>query len=195
MKFASPIARVLGLSATAVGLIEANGADLALTLEHRGEERLQFVPIFSDELVFVASPSHPWARNGTVPLSEIPRQSMVVYGQRGAVFVPPERRNIGMIFQSYALWPHMTIIDNVAYGLALRKVPAADIAARVGRMLDAVRLSHLAQRYPAELSGGQQQRVALARALVVEPEILLLDEPLSNLDAALREEKIGRAHV
>ena len=111
--------------------------------------------------------------------------------------LPPEKRGMSMIFQSYALWPHMTIFDNVAYGLALRKVPAADIAARVGRMLDAVRLSHLAQRYPAELSGGQQQRVALARALVVEPEILLLDEPLSNLDAALREEmrfEVRRLH-
>jgi iron(III) transport system ATP-binding protein len=111
--------------------------------------------------------------------------------------LPPERRGMSMIFQSYALWPHMTIFDNVAYGLALRKMPRADIATRVGRILEAVKLSHLAERYPAELSGGQQQRVALARALVVEPEILLLDEPLSNLDAALREEmrfEVRRLH-
>jgi ABC-type Fe3+/spermidine/putrescine transport system ATPase subunit len=114
----------------------------------------------------------------------------------GAV-VPPERRNMSMIFQSYAVWPHKTVFDNVAFGLKLRKRPSAEIAERVGRMLDLVRLGNLAGRYPAELSGGQQQRVALARALVVEPEILLLDEPLSNLDASLREEmrfEIRRLH-
>jgi ABC-type Fe3+/spermidine/putrescine transport system ATPase subunit len=102
--------------------------------------------------------------------------------------LPPERRGMSMIFQSYALWPHMTIFDNVAYGLALRKMPRADIATRVGRILEAVKLSHLAERYPAELSGGQQQRVALARALVIRPDVLLLDESLSNLDAKLREQ-------
>jgi len=119
-----------------------------------------------------------------------------ILSQPGAT-VPPERRGMSMIFQSYALWPHMTIFDNVAYGLNLRKLDRADIAARVGRMLGAVKLDHLAGRYPGELSGGQQQRVALARALVVEPEILLLDEPLSNLDAALREEmrfEVRRLH-
>ncbi len=111
--------------------------------------------------------------------------------------LPPERRGMSMIFQSYALWPHMTIFDNVAYGLTLRKVERAEVERRVQTMLAAVRLEHLAERYPGELSGGQQQRVALARALVVEPEILLLDEPLSNLDAALREEmrfEVRRLH-
>ena len=111
--------------------------------------------------------------------------------------LPPERRGMSMIFQSYALWPHMTIFENVAYGLALRKFDKAEIAKRVAKMLGAVKLEHLAERYPGELSGGQQQRVALARALVVEPEILLLDEPLSNLDAALREEmrfEVRRLH-
>ncbi len=130
------------------------------------------------------------------PSAGIVRVGGRVLSQPGSA-LPPERRGMSMIFQSYALWPHMTIFDNVAYGLALRKMDRADIAARVGRMLDAVKLGKLADRYPGELSGGQQQRVALARALVVEPEILLLDEPLSNLDAALREEmrfEVRRLH-
>ncbi len=116
---------------------------------------------------------------------------------RPGATLPPERRGMSMIFQSYALWPHMTIFENVAYGLALRKFDKAEIGRRVAKMLGAVKLEHLAERYPGELSGGQQQRVALARALVVEPEILLLDEPLSNLDAALREEmrfEVRRLH-
>jgi iron(III) transport system ATP-binding protein len=111
--------------------------------------------------------------------------------------LPPERRNMSMIFQSYALWPHMTVADNVGYGLKVRKLPGAEVAARVKAMLAVIQLEHLADRYPGELSGGQQQRVALARALVVKPETLLLDEPLSNLDANLREEmrfEVRRLH-
>jgi iron(III) transport system ATP-binding protein len=111
--------------------------------------------------------------------------------------VAPERRGMSMIFQSYAIWPNMTVGQNVAFGLKLRKISSAEVTERVNRILDTVQLRHLKDRYPAELSGGQQQRVALARAIVIEPEVLLLDEPLSNLDANLREEmrsEIRRLH-
>ncbi|WP_293857541.1 ABC transporter ATP-binding protein [uncultured Alsobacter sp.] len=105
--------------------------------------------------------------------------------------VPAEKRDIGMVFQNYALFPHMTVGQNLAFGLEMRKVAPAEIAQRTARVLDMVQLGGFAERYPAQLSGGQQQRVALARALVIEPRILLLDEPLANLDAKLREEMRG----
>ena len=105
--------------------------------------------------------------------------------------VPPEHRGMSMIFQSYAIWPNMTVAENVGFGLNVRKLSASETRRRVAEILDVVKLGTLAHRYPAELSGGQQQRVALARAIVVRPEVLLLDEPLSNLDANLREEMAG----
>jgi iron(III) transport system ATP-binding protein len=105
--------------------------------------------------------------------------------------VPPEARGMGMVFQNYAVWPHKTVHENVAFGLKLRRVPAVDTRAKVKDALALVNLSGLEDRLPSELSGGQQQRVALARSLVVEPGILLLDEPLSNLDAKLRERMRG----
>jgi iron(III) transport system ATP-binding protein len=102
--------------------------------------------------------------------------------------VPAERRNLGLVFQSYALWPHRTVFDNVAYGLKLRDVPAGEIRSRVDAALTNLGLGQLGQRFPHQLSGGQQQRVAIARALVYNPPVILMDEPLSNLDAKLREE-------
>jgi putative spermidine/putrescine transport system ATP-binding protein len=102
--------------------------------------------------------------------------------------VAPQKRDIGLVFQHYALFPHMTVAQNVGYGLKMRRYPAARIAAAVGGALDLVRLGDLAARYPSQLSGGQQQRVALARALAIRPRLLLMDEPLSNLDAKLRDD-------
>ena len=117
-----------------------------------------------------------------------PSGGSATIGAADVTYLPPWRRNTGMVFQSYALFPHMTAAENVGFGLEMRKVPKADIAARAKEVLRLVRLDQYAERYPRQLSGGQQQRVALARALAVRPDVLLLDEPLSNLDAKLREE-------
>ncbi|MND47282.1 Spermidine/putrescine import ATP-binding protein PotA [compost metagenome] len=111
-----------------------------------------------------------------------------VYDGTARSEIPAEERNLGLVFQSYALWPHKTVFENVAYPLKLRKVSTAEITQRVQGVLDQLGLGHLGKRYPHQLSGGQQQRVAIGRALVYNPPVILLDEPLSNLDAKLREE-------
>ncbi len=112
----------------------------------------------------------------------------VVYSHEEHISIPPEERNIGMVFQNYAVWPHMTVFNNIAYPLRIRKMSNAEIRKKVEEALSIVRLEGFEKRYPWQMSGGQQQRVAFARALVYSPEVLLLDEPLSNLDAKLREE-------
>lgn len=117
-----------------------------------------------------------------------PTAGQVRLGDRDITALPPWKRNAGLVFQNYALFPHITVAENVAFGLEMRKMPKAEMAPRITEALRLVRLDHLSDRLPRQLSGGQQQRVALARALVFRPDVLLLDEPLSNLDAKLRQD-------
>ena len=123
------------------------------------------------------------AHRGAISIEDRP-----VFDAASKLEVPAEKRNLGLVFQSYALWPHRTVFDNVAYGLKLRKVAGTEIKQRVDSALGNLGLGHLGDRLPHQLSGGQQQRVAIARALVYNPPVILMDEPLSNLDAKLREE-------
>ncbi|WFO75671.1 ABC transporter ATP-binding protein [Desulfurococcaceae archaeon MEX13E-LK6-19] len=115
-----------------------------------------------------------------------PTSGRIFFGEKDVTQLPPKERNVGLVFQNWALYPHMKVYDNIAFPLRLKKVPEEDIKKKVVEVADMLRISHLLDRYPHQLSGGQQQRVAIARALVKEPQVLLLDEPLSNLDALLR---------
>jgi iron(III) transport system ATP-binding protein len=157
------------------------------------------VEIAAGELFFLLGPSGC----GKTTLLRIlagfvqPDAGEIYFGEQQVTNLAPRARDAGMVFQTYALWPHMTVAANVAYGLHVRRLPRSEVAKKVEQVLKLVRLEGLGERRPNQLSGGQQQRVALARALVIEPRVLLLDEPLSNLDARLRDEmreEIRRLH-
>ncbi len=163
--------------------------------------------IDAGELFFLLGPSGCGKTTAlrTVAGFYSPDEGRILFNAQDESRVPPHKRNTGMVFQNYALWPHMDVQSNVAYGLKMRRVPSADKEKRVKRALEIVHMLAYAERMPNQLSGGQQQRVALARALVIEPDVVLLDEPLSNLDAKLRIEmrtqikdihqKIGRTMI
>ena len=118
---------------------------------------------------------------------EYPTSGSILIGGRDVAMIPPNKRGLSMVFQSYALFPHLSIYENVAYGLRVQRLPAQEIRERTERALELMQLTSMARRFPSQVSGGQQQRIALARAIVIEPSVLLFDEPLSNLDAKLRE--------
>jgi iron(III) transport system ATP-binding protein len=174
--------------------------------QSRAVDNLSF-EIGGGELFFLLGPSGCGKTTAlrSVAGFYIPDEGRILFNGKDQSRVPPHKRNTGMVFQNYALWPHMDVQTNVAYGLKMRHVPEADKKKRVGHALEIVHMQDYAERMPNQLSGGQQQRVALARALVIEPDVVLLDEPLSNLDAKLRIEmrtqikeihrKIGRTMI
>ncbi|MCK4320074.1 ATP-binding cassette domain-containing protein, partial [Candidatus Bathyarchaeota archaeon] len=127
----------------------------------------------------------------------IPREGDIFLNEKNITHIPPEKRNIGFVYQDYSLFPHMTVEENIAFGLKMRKIPKREIETRVQNVMDSMHISQLKERFPSTLSGGEQQRVALARALVIDPDILLLDEPLSALDPRTQEslrEELKRIH-
>jgi len=164
------------------GLTKRYGETTAVDGLSLSVERGEFVSLLGPSGCGKTTTLHMVA--GFVP----PTSGRIVLDGRDLGKVPANRRGLGIVFQNYALFPHMTAAENVAFGLEMQRVPHAECTRRVGEALELVGLSHLADRHPAHMSGGQQQRVALARALVIRPAVLLLDEPLSNLDAKLREE-------
>lgn len=168
---------LLGLTKTWPGAAQATVADLSLTVAEGG-------------LTALLGPSGAGKTTVMRMIAGLlaPDAGDIRLDGRSVLPLPPERRGVVMVFQNAPLFPHLTLAENVGFGLRMRGLPAATIAKRVGAMLDRVQLSGLGTRRPHQLSGGQQQRGALARALVLEPRLLLLDEPLSNLDAALRDE-------
>jgi len=178
----------VGAHLSVEGLVKSFGHERAVAGVSFGVDRGKIVTLLGPSgcgktttLRCIAGLEHPDA--GSIAVDGEPMTSVA-----DRVFVPPERRSVGMVFQSYAVWPHMTVFGNVAYPLEVRKWPRAEIASRVDQALRMVGLTRYRDQYATKLSGGQQQRVALARALIFNPRLLLFDEPLSNLDAKLREQ-------
>ena len=177
-------------------MIELSVQDLQVTLGSNHILKGVSLEVNKGEIVALLGPSGSGKTTllRSIAGLELPNQGsirigdQVVYDSGTGIEVPVEKRCLGFVFQSYALWPHRTVFENVAYGLKLRKVASGEIKARVAEVLGSLGLGDLAGRHPHQLSGGQQQRVALARSLVYKPQVILLDEPLSNLDAKLREE-------
>ncbi|HOK56001.1 MAG TPA: ABC transporter ATP-binding protein [bacterium] len=168
---------------------------------YNGKEVLKNInfSVYENEFFFILGPSGC----GKTTLLRIiagfvePDRGRIILNKKDVTKTPPNKRNIGFVFQNYALWPHMKVIDNIAYGLRIKKYSEEFIKRRVKEIIEITKLKNVENLYPSQISGGQQQRVALARALVVNPQILLLDEPLSNLDAKLRDElrrEIKRIH-